>query len=452
VKRVMLLARAAVAVTMMTVPAWAQTDPPSPSAATRPDSSTLANVPPHLRAIREAPDPSAAIDAYAKAQAVAPGDPATQPAFVERMVELGLPEMAEMQARDLARQDPKNGLSWGVLAYSASKRGHIGEALADLTSAYRLAPDEPFVQSTAGQLLAWYDSNATRVAIPAPTLTAVTQMQKELQDKPAYANAYRLVAQVYQQAQALGPDGPGSGYPGGYPWGNPGTNPGAALNSGAGTAPGAATNPAAAANPGAGTPGAPSAMIPPDTLGLSAPNYAYYYYYPAPQFYGTYQPQAVYVTPPYYDSYYWWPTYSYPVIVGPFFAADFADFGGFHRFHRGRDFHDGHEFHARFAPSPTTRMTAPGAAPSFDRGPTALAPQFTVPAPGQHNPAGFFAVVGQPPPQAPHFSGPVFDHRTWSWSQHESDVNSNTASGGGGHSGGGHSGGGHSGGGGGRHR
>src|SRR5438270_9216160 len=75
--------------------------PPNPQLASldnnpRPERSASG-----VEMIRRAEDPSSAVDAYTKAAAVEGNKVAAQKAYVRRMVEFGLPEMAESQAESL---------------------------------------------------------------------------------------------------------------------------------------------------------------------------------------------------------------------------------------------------------------------------------------------------------------------------------------------------------------
>src|SRR4051812_15637421 len=67
-----------------------------------------APAPTSVDAIRQAETPSVAVQAYAKAIAERPGDAGVEDAYVKRMVELGVPDMAEAQADDLVKKDPSN--------------------------------------------------------------------------------------------------------------------------------------------------------------------------------------------------------------------------------------------------------------------------------------------------------------------------------------------------------
>ena len=78
-----------------------------------------------IQAIQQAPDPSAAIAAYGSGIAVAPNDPKLYEAYVTRMVDMGLPEMAFHQAQTLTALQPDSGIGWGVQAYVSARRGQL---------------------------------------------------------------------------------------------------------------------------------------------------------------------------------------------------------------------------------------------------------------------------------------------------------------------------------------
>src|SRR5438552_17364191 len=74
-----------------------QTTAPGPIAPPPADNTAAAVTVP----IHDAPDPSAAIEAYGRAVASGHDQMAAESAFVRRMVDFGLPEMASSQAKDL---------------------------------------------------------------------------------------------------------------------------------------------------------------------------------------------------------------------------------------------------------------------------------------------------------------------------------------------------------------
>jgi len=166
---------------------------PSVSAAERPSD-------PALIALREAADPSNAVEAYAAARAARLNPALAAEAYVRRMVEFGLPEMADAQALDLIQRDPRNALGWGVVSYMETKRGRVDAALEALVRAARLNPDEAFVLQTAGQLLAWYDVQKDKPALSDELAAALVAVRVELDKHPIYTNTHEAAKAAYLQA------------------------------------------------------------------------------------------------------------------------------------------------------------------------------------------------------------------------------------------------------------
>lgn len=189
-------------------PAALAADPPQPApvdpavAPVAPEPA--ANRPPTdpndpLSAIRNAPDPSAAVEAYARARTGNADPVALEQAYVGRLVALGLPELAEAQARDLTHRRPDDGVAWAVVAYMDARRGDTSTAMADIVTAAHLAPDDPFVLRTTGQVAAYYDRNADRVDVAAGVKTAFEDVRKAAAVKDAYVRAYREASDAYAQ-------------------------------------------------------------------------------------------------------------------------------------------------------------------------------------------------------------------------------------------------------------
>jgi hypothetical protein len=228
-------------------------------------------------------------------------------AFVNRMVAFDLPEVAYQQAQTLISMDPNNGQAWAVVAYGSVRRGQMNEALADLVQAASREPDNTFVQSTAGQLLAWYDKY--QPAVSDSLKNSLEQVRRNMAGEKAYADAYKQA--------------------------------GAELQRGAGT-----QQIAPAAQPYIGSTYWASPLYPDMGIDYSS---LYSQYYPL-------CPQAI-CYPGYYPFYYypslayadwcWWP-------YGPFYGSGF--FFGFHNrffdhddfFHHGFGF-DGFRHHGIFA-------------------------------------------------------------------------------------------------------
>src|SRR5690242_10456834 len=164
-------------------------------AATRPEMAGA------IQAVEQASDPSAAVTAYANGFAIDRNDPKLYQAYVNRMVDFGLPEMAYRQAQMLTTLDSNNGLSWGVVAYVEARRAQMPEALSAVISAGQFAPNNQFVQRTAGEILAWYDFKADKAQLSASTKDGVARLHGSLAREVAFSNAYETAKKAYE-AQA----------------------------------------------------------------------------------------------------------------------------------------------------------------------------------------------------------------------------------------------------------
>lgn len=154
-------------------------------------------------AIQQAPDPSAAVAAYANGFAVDRNNPKLYEAYVARMIDLGLPEMAYHQAQTLTTLDSNNGLAWGVVAYVDARRAQMPEAISAINLAGQFAPDNKFVEHTAGEIVAWYDLKADKVNLPISAKEGVAKMRGLLEKRPAFNEAYTTAKAAYQsQANA----------------------------------------------------------------------------------------------------------------------------------------------------------------------------------------------------------------------------------------------------------
>jgi hypothetical protein len=170
-------------------PASAQTTPAAPKAGA-PAATSADAVAPYIQSIQQATDPSALITAYANGFAVDRTSLKLHEAYVSRMVDFGLPEMAYHQAELAASLNPRNGMVRGVLAYVYAKRGQMAEAMAEIAQAANLSPDQPFVQRTTGELLAWYDRNFLTVKIPDALKVSLDGVRSAMSSRAQFAQAY----------------------------------------------------------------------------------------------------------------------------------------------------------------------------------------------------------------------------------------------------------------------
>ena len=148
--------------------------------------------------VRNAADPSSVVEAYARAREALQHDVAAEREYVERMVALGLPEMTEVQARDVVAKRPREGVSRAVIAYMDARRGNDLAGLAGIVQAAQLAPDARFVQRTAGQLTAWYDVRADRRQIPQELAVSVEWMRRQMRRSLEFNEAYRRARSAYR--------------------------------------------------------------------------------------------------------------------------------------------------------------------------------------------------------------------------------------------------------------
>jgi hypothetical protein len=178
---------------------------PSPAAApatTQPVDPRVADA---IRKIQTAPDASSVVETYAQARAIAPDSVAVGQAYVSRLVSLGLPEMAESQARDLTSRAPDDGLAWAVVAYADARHDSMRAALEEIAIAAKKLPNDGFVQRTAAQLLAYHDRRINDVSYPESLENSLADMRNALTGKPEFDSTFRVSSQVYAQGPTTGP-------------------------------------------------------------------------------------------------------------------------------------------------------------------------------------------------------------------------------------------------------
>src|SRR6266850_5757362 len=161
-----------------------------------------------IQAIQQASDPSAAVTAYANGIATDRNNPEIYSAYISKMVELGLSELAYHQAETLTTLESNNGLAWGVMAYVDARRGQMPEAISAIVLAGQFAPDNAFVQRTAGELTAWYDLKADKSTLTDSTKDAMTKLRASLNKRIAFTDAYTTATKAYQSPPVTAPTTP----------------------------------------------------------------------------------------------------------------------------------------------------------------------------------------------------------------------------------------------------
>jgi hypothetical protein len=165
-----------------------------------------------IQAIEQAPDPSATVAAYANGAAVDRNDPKLFQAYLIRMVDFGLPELAFHQAQTLTTLESNNGLAWGVIAYVEARRGNMAEAISAINLAGQFAPENPLVERTAGELMAWYDVKADKATLSENARRGLASIRRLLEKHPEFANAYETATKAYKTQASVPEQPPGQSH------------------------------------------------------------------------------------------------------------------------------------------------------------------------------------------------------------------------------------------------
>jgi hypothetical protein len=158
---------------------------------------------PLIEAVRAAPDPSSAVEAYA--QGIASGTVAPtqlERAYVLHMVAHGAPELADAQAHDLINRGAADATARGVAAYNDAARGNVRAAVGNLRLALIAAPADPFILRTAGQVVAWYDSQTDRSSLSKDDVTGIEWMRAVGKQRQEFADAYTIASEALRPEPA----------------------------------------------------------------------------------------------------------------------------------------------------------------------------------------------------------------------------------------------------------
>lgn len=149
-----------------------------------------------VRAIEQSEDPSATVAVFAAS--LERTNPAVVHAYILRMVHLGLPGLAYQQAKARVANDMGDGLDWAVIAYVQAEQQKMNEAALAIDKAVRLSPADAFVQATAGQLVAWFDTYKDP-APPATVAVAIDNVRKVVGSLIAYVQSYNQARSALAQ-------------------------------------------------------------------------------------------------------------------------------------------------------------------------------------------------------------------------------------------------------------
>ena len=173
-----------------------------------------------LRGIRSATTTEQALDAYSAGSALDRDNVALQEAYVRQLISLNAPQVAEPVARRLVGISPNNPFAWSVLSVSEAKRGNMVDALTDIALAARKLPEDPFVQRTSGELLAWYDNAPRKPQLSASLQSDLQAARQNMAASGAFTDAYDKASNFYknpptrpEDAQRDANAGPANGDP-----------------------------------------------------------------------------------------------------------------------------------------------------------------------------------------------------------------------------------------------
>lgn len=127
-------------------------------------------------------------------------------AYVRRMAELGVPELAAYRAGTLVEMRPASGVGWAVMAVGAAVRDELPEAVNAIARAADFAPDDEIVASIAGSILAWHDRHERRGELADDLAEQVETVWRALAGERAFLDAYRESAAAYAMDAEGGAD------------------------------------------------------------------------------------------------------------------------------------------------------------------------------------------------------------------------------------------------------
>ncbi|MFB3893174.1 MAG: hypothetical protein ACE15C_14245 [Phycisphaerae bacterium] len=168
-----------------------------------------ADLVPILKSIQNAKDADAAMTSYAAGLAAHPDSPELHEIYVWKMIDLGTPSMGYDQARALVKLDKANPLGWAVIAFTNIERGKVNDAADAMAKAVAGGPQDEFVQATAGQLAAWYDSDFADkkdAGVTDETRAAIASISKTLKGKTEFDAGYKAFNEAEARDKAAAKD------------------------------------------------------------------------------------------------------------------------------------------------------------------------------------------------------------------------------------------------------
>ncbi len=198
---------AAVAAVTASLPAAGDNSPagqPAGRPATEPDPrQQLAG---YVEQIDRAEHPSQAARAYSRALAIDNRHAPAHKAYLRKMLEFGLFDIARTPARALINIRAKDGVAWGLMSYFHAKKEEPVEALEAIVRAARYAPENPGVMHNAGQLVAWYERAENIQGVRDTTKRIIDKSRQAWLEQKDFADAYEKYNVLHAKHLAGGGD------------------------------------------------------------------------------------------------------------------------------------------------------------------------------------------------------------------------------------------------------
>lgn len=149
--------------------------------------------------IRAAENAAEAASFYARGNTIDKLHAPLHRAYMHRMLELGLPQLAAHPARTLTVLRPEDEpLAWAVAGHYYARRNHWNDALEATMRAAEELPNTEAVLHNAGQLTAWYERSHNQPRASDRTKRAMAKMLSEnLPKGNAFASAYKDILTAY---------------------------------------------------------------------------------------------------------------------------------------------------------------------------------------------------------------------------------------------------------------
>lgn len=164
-----------------------------------PRGKPRADITPLIETVRTADQPSQAIAAYARANALDRNNIELLNAYLRRMLQLGLPQVAWYPANVLVHLSPDNGMAWAVVGYMHGRDGRLSGAFSATMRAIDRLEDNRSVLFNAGQLAAWYNHQQIPPEVSHVSRRILDDRRKQLAENAFFQRGYEAISKAYEK-------------------------------------------------------------------------------------------------------------------------------------------------------------------------------------------------------------------------------------------------------------